>query len=205
MRYKAAIFDLDGTLMYTLGDLTAAMNLMLAEFSFPQKNREQILANINSGAREFVRRSLPEKYHDDDEFISKAYAVYCRYYSQVFTNTTTVYPGVAESVVRLKNAGIRLACFSNKQDVQTKQLVGLRFPNGEFEIALGHADSGELVFPHKPSPEGALYIAGRLGCKPSETVLIGDSDVDMKLGANAGMDVIGVSWGYRPAKLLSDM
>lgn len=111
------------------------------------------------------------------------------------------YPAVAGGISYLKSKGARIGVFSNKQDAQTKAICEKLFPAGTFEIVLGH--SGE--FPHKPSPEGALHIAEVLGGRPDETVVVGDSDVDMRLAKNGGFHPVGVSWGYRPKELLSEL
>ena len=192
------IFDLDGTLAYTLEDLCSAMNRMLRFFGLREISAEETLKNINFGARTFVRGCLPEELRENEDLVDRAYAKYSEFYAEEYIKTTTLYPYVSEGIQYLKEHGAKLAVFSNKQDVQTKAICEKLFPAGTFEIILGH--NGQ--FPHKPSPEGALYIAELLGGKPEETVLVGDSDVDMKLAANAGIHPVGVAWGYRPKELL---
>lgn len=203
MIFKAVIFDLDGTLLYTIDDLHTAMNAMLADLSFPLADHETIMKSINCGAREFVRGCIPEQYRTDEQFIDHAYAIYDRHYARVYADQTKPYPGVTEAAIAVKKAGLKTAVFSNKQDVMTKALIEMKFPAGTFDIVFGHPEPGsEIYFPIKPAPDGALYIAEKLGAKPSETALVGDSDVDMTLARNAGMIPVGVSWGYRDETLL---
>ena len=195
---KHFIFDLDGTLAYTIGDLQSAMNGMLRHFGWREITEEEALRNINCGAKQFVRGCLPLEYQEDEAMLERAYAKYSECYGKEYLKTTHLYPGVAEGIAYLKERGARLGVFSNKQDAQTKAICRALFPDETFDIVLGNNG----VFPHKPSPEGALYVAEILGADPGEIAFIGDSDVDMKTAANAGMHPVGVAWGYRPKELL---
>ncbi len=192
------IFDLDGTLAYTIEDLTEAINRMRKRFGWPPLETEEVLKNINLGARILVKGCVPEEYREDGELLDRAYDIYVESYAACYLHTTRAYPEAAAGVAYLKSRGARLAVFSNKQDAQTKAICEKLFPSDTFVCALGHDGS----FPHKPSPEGALYLASLLGGKPEDTVFIGDSDIDMKLAANAGMIPVGVAWGYREEALL---
>jgi len=198
MAFHYYIFDLDGTLAYTIGDLCAAMNGMLSSFGLRTITEEEALRNINFGARQFVRGCLPEEFRENETMVDLAFAKYAECYSRGYLNTTHLYPGVAEGAAFLKARGARLAVFSNKQDAQTKAICAKLFPGDTFDVVMGHNGA----FPHKPSPDGALAIAIAFGCRPEEVAFVGDSDVDMKTALNAGMHPIGVSWGYRPTELL---
>lgn len=199
-KHKYFIFDLDGTLAYTIEDLRTAMNAMLRTYNWREVTVADTLKNINNGARVFVRGCMPEEYQNDDRLVDEAFKRYSEFYGQCYLNTTKPYPAVVEGINYLKSHGAKIGVFSNKQDAQTKAICNALFQEGIFEIVLGH--SGE--FPHKPSPEGALYISGILGGTPEETVIVGDSDVDMRLAANGGFHPVGVSWGYRPKELLCE-
>lgn len=196
--HRHFIFDLDGTLAYTIGDLRSAMNGMLRHFGWREISEEEALQNINFGARQFVRGCMPEAYREDEGMVDRAFAKYSECYAKEYLKTTCLYPGVGEGIAYLKAQGARMAVFSNKQDAQTKAICEKLFPADTFAIVLGNNG----VFPHKPSPEGALYVAEVLGVRPEDIVFVGDSDVDMKTAANAGMHPVGVSWGYRPKELL---
>ena len=200
-KHRYFIFDLDGTLAYTIDDLREAMNKMLNSYGWREVTVADTLRNINNGARVFVQGCMPEEFRADERLVDEAYARYSEFYAGCYLHTTRLYPGVAEGIAYLKANGAKIGVFSNKQDAQTKAICEKLFPAGTFEIVLGH--SGE--FPHKPSPEGALHIAEILGGRPDETVVVGDSDVDMRLAKNGSFHPVGVSWGYRPKELLTEM
>lgn len=199
MKYSYFIFDLDGTLAYTLEDLRSGMNGMLRHYGMTEVSLDDIIKNINFGSFAFVRGCLPEQYRQDDAFVTEAHTVYSSYYAKCYLDTTVLYPGVGEGIAYLKEHGARLAVFSNKQDKQTKAIVAKLFPESTFELVMGY----DGTFPHKPSPEGALHIVTVFGTTPDNVVLVGDSDVDMKLANNAGLHPVGVSWGYRPMEMLT--
>lgn len=198
MTHTCFIFDLDGTLAYTLEDLRSSMNEMLRHYGFGEVSLDDVLRNINFGSHAFVRGCLPAKYRGDDAFVEEAHTVYSAFYAEGYFRTTHLYPGVKEGIAYLKEHGARLAVFSNKQHDQTRDIVARLFPAGTFAYAIGH----DGTFPCKPAPDGALYIAEQFGVSPNKVAFVGDSDVDMKVSSNAGMYPIGVSWGYRPQELL---
>lgn len=198
--FKYFIFDLDGTIAYTLDDLTNGINMVLDHFELPNIDKEHALQSINNGVRKFVYRCLPEGMRDDPDFFEEALRVYRKFYEQNCLVYTKPYPFVLEGLEYLKKSGAKMAVFSNKQHESTVKIVNELFPD-LFDIVLG----GQNGFAHKPSPDGALYIAEQLGAKPDEIAFIGDSDVDMTTAKNAGMHPIGVSWGYRPASLLTEL
>ncbi|MDD6799042.1 MAG: HAD family hydrolase [Firmicutes bacterium] len=201
--FKGVIFDLDGTLLYTLDDLRAAMNEMLRSRGLPEQDTAGILSSINHGARDFVKGCVPAEYRTDSKFIDEAYADYKKCYERHYNETTVPYEGVVETVKKLNEASVRTAVFSNKQDNMVKALIDKLFAHGSFDPVMGHSDPpASPSFPHKPSPEGALYIADKWGLDPCEIALVGDSDVDMTLAKNAKMTAVGVSWGYRSEEIL---
>lgn len=195
------IFDLDGTLANTLTDLKNAMNRMLRDISFPEVDEAGVLRAINHGVVEFVRGCLPENKRQDGELLDRALEIYQGYYKEEYLNTTHPYPDIPEALEYLKSKGVKMAVFSNKQDDMTRAICDKLFPD-VFDTVLG-GRTGR--FHHKPSPEGALYIADVLGADPDEIAFVGDSDVDMHTAKNAGMHPIGVSWGFRPPSLLTEL
>ncbi|MBO5273707.1 MAG: HAD-IA family hydrolase [Clostridia bacterium] len=197
--YKAAIFDLDGTLAYTLEDLKTGMNEMLAICSYPLCSTERILENINGGAYEFVRRSLPVHLQDDKEEVDRCFAIYVECYSKHFKDQTCLYDGVADCIAALSAAGMKMAVFSNKQHMHTTALIEKLFPDNPFALVIGQGQ-----FPHKPDPTGALHIAAQFGVTPEEMIFVGDSNVDMTTARNAGMHPVGVTWGYRDRTVLAE-
>ncbi len=194
---QAVIFDLDGTLADTIGDLTTAMNEMLTARNYPARTKEQMLAAINNGARNLVWRSLPEEVRDAEGELDACLATYNECYGRHYLETTALYDGMGPLCRSLYADGIRLAVLSNKQHEQTSAIVERLLGRGLFGVVLGHRD-----LPHKPDPTAPLYVAERLGVKPEQTVFCGDSNVDMTTALNAGMIPVGVTWGYRSREVL---
>lgn len=197
---KAVIFDLDGTLADTMVDLGQAMNAMLRQCGWAQRSREELIRFINKGARAFVARSMPEGSWEtmDDESVTRALEIYSDCYAKCYLEGTAAFPGIPEALDALRARGVRLAVLSNKQDRFTKAIVEKLFP-GVFDEMWGQSE-----YPTKPDPSAALEIARRMGVAAEECAFVGDSDVDMKTAANAGMRSVGVSWGYRDADVLRD-
>lgn len=185
---KSVIFDLDGTLADTLPDILCAVNGLRAHYGLAPVDYDYVYEFVNGDTEEFVKKSVPGI---ADDKIVEGEKVYKSCYSKCYQDKTYAYAGMAELLASLKARGIKLAVFSNKADEYVKSLADKLFP-GLFDIPLGAG-----IFPSKPSPDGALDIIKKFGVAPSETVFVGDSDVDVKTGNNAGMRVIGVSWGYR--------
>lgn len=185
---KAVIFDLDGTLADTLPDILCAVNGLRAHYGLSPVDYGYVYEFVNGDTEEFVKKSVPGI---ADDKIDEGIKIYKSCYSKCYRDKTYAYAGMAELLASLKARGIKLAVFSNKADEYVKSLADKLFP-GLFDIPLGAG-----IFASKPSPDGALDIIRQFGVTPDETVFVGDSDVDVKTGNNAGMRVIGVSWGYR--------
>lgn len=201
MKFKGVIFDLDGTIADTGADLSNAINLMLGSFGFEKKSREEILKHINFGARAFVNGCLPEEIKrnaDYDDFLDGAFKRYINFYAEHCFEETYIYGGIPELAEYLYEHKIKMCVLSNKQDDMTKKIVGGLLNESYFVEILG----GSEKFPHKPKPDSALYLAGKMGFSPCEILYVGDSDVDMHTAVNAGMFPLGVTWGYRPEGLL---
>ncbi|MBE6608848.1 MAG: HAD family hydrolase [Ruminococcaceae bacterium] len=195
--FKAVIFDLDGTLVDTLGDLTFAMNEMLRHFGYPERSRKEVETFIGNGQKMFVTRSLPE-YARSEENIAVCTEYYAEKYSENIVKYSVPYEGIVDMLENMKKAGIKIAVLSNKSDVHVQKIIKTLFGEDFFDAALG---AGRFAV--KPAPESVLYTAETLGVKPSEIAFVGDSDVDIKTGHNAGMYSVGVSWGYRGREVLS--
>ena len=203
MKFGGIIFDLDGTLADTGEDLAGAINMTLESYNFEKLSRSGILKHINNGARAFLDGCLPEKIKknaDYGAFLDEALKRYKEFYAGRCLENTRLYGGVAELVGSLRLMGVKMCVLSNKQDDMTKKIVTALFPEDCFVEILG----GSAKFPHKPEPDSALYLAGRMEVAPGGVLYIGDSDIDMKTAQNAGMFPFGVSWGYRQARVLFD-
>lgn len=193
---SAAIFDLDGTLLDTLGDLADAVNFALAANGFPQHTEAEICGYIGDGAQMLIRRALPEGAGDEPEPLAACLASFECHYGQNYAQRTRPYPGIPELLSSLREGGIPLGILSNKPHVFTLQCAETYFGrSGEtFQVVLGQREG----IPKKPDPAGALEAAETLGISPGECLYVGDSAVDMQTAAAAGMLAIGVAWGFRP-------
>ena len=204
MKFKGIIFDLDGTIADTGGDLANAINLTLESFGFERKTQNEILKHINLGARAFVSGCLPDeikKTPDYDNFLDGALRRYFKFYDGDHCfERTRLYDGIAELVKSLHENGVKMCVLSNKQDNMTKIIVGELLNRNYFVEILG----GSEKFPHKPEPDSSLYLADRMGLAPAEILFVGDSDVDMKTAVNAGMFPLGVTWGYRTEDFIAE-
>ena len=196
---KSIIFDLDGTLANTIEDITDGLNGMLNELGFSTVTVAQTLENINNGALELVRRSLPEDKRDDG-FARYAKTVYEKYYAKCYNCKTYADKGVTEALKELALQGITLCVLSNKQDPFVKEIVKKLFADVPFAYVCGQSDR----FPTKPDPTSVNYIMSKLGVSPDECAFVGDSGVDIKTAKNASLHPVGVSWGYRSVDVLND-
>jgi phosphoglycolate phosphatase len=199
MRFKAVIFDLDGTLLDTLEDIADAMNSVLARHGFPTHAVESYKTFVGDGVRNLARRTLPEDARDDG-FVDRFTAEMREAYARNWNHKTTPYPGVDEMLDALVARGAKLAILSNKPDDFTRMCVEELLPRWRFDVVLGHSDD----IPLKPDPTGPLEVARRLGVKPEQTLYVGDSGMDMEAARHAGMFPLGVLWGFRSRKELLD-
>lgn len=197
--FKAVVFDLDGTLCYTIDDLRTAMNAMLCEMGYPTRTKQQIYEAINFGSREFVRLSLPEQLRGDEDEVTRCHKSYAAHYDLHYLDSTYPYKGIPELLAALRAKGLKLAVLSNKGDAHTKRMVASLFDEGLFDVVLG----GSERFPHKPDPQSALWVASELGVEPREVLYVGDSNIDMETARNAGFFACGVTWGYRDRRVLT--
>lgn len=189
---KALIFDLDGTLANTVPAIAEAVNMTLESLSFPTRTEEEIKSFIGQGPRHLITQALPiEARLNDPTLVDKALGIYDRMYEKTYMHTDTLYEGIEEAIVFLSKY-YKIAVLSNKQDAYVKALVKQLLPEGICEIARGSVAG----VPAKPNPAIALSLVEELGISPSECILIGDSDVDILTAANAGIDILSVSWGF---------
>ena len=198
---KGVIFDLDGTLAYTIEDLRTAMNLMCKDMGYRERSVDDILAAINCGSIEFVRKSMPEELQQDEDLVKKCHGIYSGYYTQHYLDKTVLYDGIEELVHKLKDMGLKLAVLSNKGDEHTVRLTEKLLGKDVFD----HIQGCKPEFPTKPDPTSALYITREIfGLEPREILYVGDSDVDMKTSRNAGFFTCGCTWGFRHRRVLID-
>ena len=192
MGYRFAIFDLDGTLLDTLADLHDSMNHVLAMHGFPARSLAEVRRFVGNGQRRFAERAVPEKFAGDAELIDKIYYEMADWYKDHCKIKTRPYPGIMDALERLRADGVGLAIVSNKVDIAVKELAADYF-GGIIKVAVGERPE----IKHKPDP-GMVFTAMReLGANPSDTVYVGDSEVDVLTARNAGLPCISVTWGFR--------
>ena len=199
MAIRLLMLDLDGTIVDTIDSIREAVNATLVSYGFPERDREQIRKAIGNGAKELIRRSLPKEHQTDDDLVSRVLADYDTHYGDTYAHVDGCYAGMEESMRALSARGYTLAVLSNKQDAYVKKIVALLFPDGLVAEAVGQTEQ-----PKKPDPTVPLSICEKLGFLPEETAFIGDSDVDILTGKNAGMMTVGCAWGFRPEQELID-
>lgn len=190
MRYDTVIFDLDGTLLDTLDDLTDGVNHALAGFGYQLATREQIRSRLGYGSNYLIAESIPGgRGNPEYQAVFDDYLAYYRAHSSV---KTAPYPGIMALLERLKDIGVKCAIVSNKPDSAAREL-GKRWFDGLVATTVGD----RAGIRRKPAPDTLLEVMRQLGAAPERTVYIGDSEVDVQTAQAAGVDCISVTWGFR--------
>lgn len=189
---KAIIFDLDGTLLDTLGDLTAAVNHALTVCGLPTRTKAQVRGYVGDGVKQLIARACPADTNEETQ--AAVLAEYLPYYAAHNMDLTAPYEGVVALLTALKAAGIATAVVSNKHDTAVQTLCA-RYFGGLLDLAVGGGDSRPL----KPAPDGLLYAMERLGVTSDEVWYVGDSVQDVLTAHNAGVRCAAVTWGFQDA------
>jgi phosphoglycolate phosphatase len=197
-KYKAIVFDLDGTLLNTLSDIGNAVNRVLSGHHFPIHPIDSYRYFVGDGVKTLLIRALPAD-QQSEPLIQICMAEFNREYARSWKNETTLYPGVSEMLDRLHSLGLKLAVLSNKPQEFTQYCVDGFLSKWKFEAVSGSHAS----LPYKPDPTGALAIAGRMGISPASFLYLGDTGVDMQTACAAGMYPVGALWGFRSSTELS--
>lgn len=192
MKYKSVLFDMDGTVLDTLDDLCNAVNHTLSYYGYPVISKFQCAQNLGNGARYLIEKSAPEGVEIDQMLKD-----YMQYYNEHCLVDTAPYSGILELMNRLKENGVKMAIISNKPDKATKEL-SRKFFSDIVDFAVGESETVK----RKPNPDAVLAAADYFGLKKEECVYIGDTEVDVQTGINAGIDVIAVLWGFRTKEQL---
>ncbi|MDY5703887.1 MAG: HAD family hydrolase [Lachnospiraceae bacterium] len=195
MKYKAVIFDMDGTILDTLDDLHHAMNHILEQYQMPVITRDQARRYVGNGIRKLIARAVPEG--TSDETIDAMFADFLPYYNAHCREETKAYDGIVDLLTELKKRGYHIAVVSNKADTAVGILAEDYFP-GLFEITVGERPGVK----RKPAPDSVNEVLRILGIESKDAIYVGDSDVDMDTAKNANMDAIGVDWGFRGEEFL---
>ena len=188
--YSLAIFDLDGTLLDTLGDLHASVNFALKEFSFPERTIDEVRSFIGNGVVKLMERSTPDG--TDDATQKECLDVFRAHYLEHMSDTTAPYANVVDLLSALRAKGIKIAVVSNKLHPAVEDLCESYFP-GLIDKAVGVSVEAE----RKPSPINVIKTAEYFGTELKDCIYIGDSEVDVQTAHNASLQCIGITWGFR--------
>ena len=195
--YRTVLFDMDGTLLDTLEDLRESTNHVLREMGYPERSLEEMRRFVGNGAEMQIRRAVPEG--TSEENIAKVLRAYRAYYQEHCRIKTKVYDGLLDMLDALKARGVKTAVVSNKPDEAVKKLSEEYF-GGRMDYAVGAKDGRRC----KPYPDMVDAALEALGETREGAVFIGDSEVDVQTGLNAGLPVIAVSWGFRSRETIAE-
>ena len=199
MKFKAVLFDLDGTLLDTLQDLADSMNSVLRRFSFASHPLEAYKYFVGDGMATLVRRTLPEPQRNQEATVATCLTSMKETYRERWRVQTHPYPGIPELLDQLSAREIKISVLSNKPDDFTRLMVKELLPRWHFECVFGERPN----VPRKPDPIAALEIAERSRVSPEAFAYLGDTATDMITARAAGMYAVGVLWGFRSAEELT--
>ena len=197
--FKAAIFDLDGTLLDSIGDLSGAMNDTLTFYGFPTFPLPYHKSAVGNGVRAYAEKCIPAE-KNTPEFLDAFVKNMGARYDKSCTKHTAPFPGILPLLGFLREQNIALNVLSNKVDSFAKTMIDHYFKEYGFRCVLGERPG----VPKKPAPDAALAIAKECGAEPFEVLFIGDSIYDVMTGKNAGMVSVAASWGYQSEDMLLD-
>lgn len=195
---KLAIFDLDGTLLNTIGDLADAVDYVMRSRNLPEHTNAEYRQMVGGGIKRLVERALPEELAHNESYVEECVAQFRRYYVDNIDRHTVPYEGMPELLRKLQSMGVKLAVASNKFQHGTDRLVAKFFADIDFVAVEGNREGAPL----KPDPAIINNILQKAGIEGKDAVMIGDSGIDIRTAKAAGIDSIGVSWGFRFAEEL---
>lgn len=195
MAIQTVVFDLDGTLIYSLEDIADSVNFAMKKYGFKQYSVEEVKNAIGNGVRLLFERITPNDI--SDEVFEECLKDFKEHYSENMYNKTRPYDGVIEMLTKLKADGYKIAVLSNKFDSAVKELCN-RYLGDLIDLAVGQKEN----IPEKPDAAGIIEIAEQLETPLESCILVGDSEVDIQTANNAGIDCISVTWGYKDVNFL---
>lgn len=195
MKYKAVLFDLDGTLLDTLEDMADALDRTMDHFSLPHRSLKEVRSFVGNGARRLIELASGA----EGDRLEEILAVYKEDYDRNYLIKTAPYPGIMALLDRLHEAGCFVGIISNKPDSTVQSLSGALFA-GKADISVGE----KAGIRRKPAPDTVLAAMEALGVTKEETVYVGDSEVDVMTARAAGVPCISVTWGFRNRDVLED-
>lgn len=199
MKYSCYIFDLDGTLLYTLKDLANSVNYAMEQSRYPTHSIDEVRNMVGNGVKVLIERAVPSGTSREETL--HALSIFQQHYLIHNQDTTRPYEGIMEMLNALKQAGKKVAVVSNKFDKATKALCDKYFP-GLIDIAVGENEAAGIR--KKPYPDMVMEVMQELGVSADESVYIGDSEVDIDTARNASLPCITVLWGFREKDFLKE-
>lgn len=199
MKYSCYIFDLDGTLLYTLEDLANSVNYAMEQSQYPTHSIDEVRNMVGNGVKVLIERAVPSGTSEEETL--RALSIFQKHYLIHNQDTTRPYEGIMEMLNALKRAGKKVAVVSNKFDKATKALCDKYFP-GLIDIAVGENEATGIK--KKPYPDMVMEVMQELGVSADESVYIGDSEVDIDTARNASLPCITVLWGFREKDFLKE-
>lgn len=195
MAINTIIFDLDGTLLYTIEDLTDSTNFALTKLNFPTRTLEEITRFVGNGVRLLIERAVPEG--TDNKDIEECLNIFKEHYSKNMFNKTKPYPDIIEMLKNMKSQGYKTAVVSNKFDTAVKELCRKYF-NELIDTAVGQREN----INKKPAADGVIEVMKELGVNKEQCIFVGDSEVDIQTAENAEIPCLSVVWGYKSIDFL---
>ncbi len=199
-KINLVIFDLDGTLIDSLPGITYCLNRVLKKNHLPEQSFEKVQMYIGNGIGKLVERAVPEPVCSDSLLIGNLIHEMKRVYKSYWKINTTVFKGISQMLDEIQRQKVLLAVISNKTDEFAKVIVRELFPEINFLQVIGAGSR----FGKKPDPGAVQYILGKHKIAAAEAIFVGDSDIDVQTALNAGVNPIGVGWGYRSSELLKE-
>ena len=193
MKYDLVIFDLDGTLLNTIGDLAASVDYVMRSRNHPEHTDAEYRQMVGGGIRRLVQRALPEDLAKDDAYVDDCVSQFRRYYVDNIDRHTVPYEGMLEFLRALREHGVMVAVASNKFQHGTDRLVAKFFADIDFVAVEGNREG----MPLKPDPKVVNNILDMAGVLPERAIMVGDSGIDIRTAAAAGISSVGVAWGFR--------
>lgn len=195
--YNTYIFDLDGTLLNTLQDLTNSVNNALRQCDMPMRTIDEVRQFVGNGVRLLMTRAVPDG--DKNPRFIEAFNTFRQHYMEHSLDTTCPYPGIIDMLKMLKSHGKHIAVVSNKFDTATKELIR-HFFGDLISVAIGENEAAGVY--KKPAPDTVIEAMIQLGVTKENAVYVGDSDVDLQTARNSGLPCISVLWGFRDREFL---
>lgn len=190
---KYVIFDLDGTLLYTIEDLGAAVNYALAQMGYSGHSITAYTAMVGNGVRKLIERALPPE-AANPQIVDRLLVHFRNYYDEHCCDATRPYDGIPQLLKMLSDNGVNLAVTSNKYQEAVTKIITRYFPDANWKAVLGNTPE----MPRKPDPSIVFAALNLCPTPKSEVLYVGDSDIDIETARRACVESVGVTWGFRP-------